>query len=250
MARVFLIALALGLASSFAPTSWTVSTRVDGVVRRSPTSNRRLRGDALGGLKWPWASKKEGADGEGATDDITNTPLFLKRKLDVLAKEADGLDDDVAAVEAAAAEEVEEWGPQIDRMKAEFDAVKKRTVAARKMAVSVETAGVLDQLLPVTDNFDRALAFRAKGDAESPGAQAIVDRYAGPVAEALDAAFAGLGATKIDEVGVAFDPSIHEAAMAAPDDEVPPDHVTKVFQYGMKVGDRLIRPATVVVSEG
>ena len=38
--------------------------------------------------------------------------------------------------------------------------------------------------------------------------------------------------------------------MTAPDDEIPADHVQKVFQYGMKVGDRIIRPATVVVSEG
>ena len=52
------------------------------------------------------------------------------------------------------------------------------------------------------------------------------------------------------QVGVPFDPAIHEAAMTAPDFDVPADHVQKVFQCGFKVGERLIRPATVVVSEG
>ena len=85
---------------------------------------------------------------------------------------------------------------------------------------------------------------------DAPGVAAIADRYATDVASALAGAFEELGAVKIDEVGAAFDPAIHEACMTAPDDEIPADHVQKVFQYGMKVGDRLIRPATVVVSEG
>ena len=49
-------------------------------------------------------------------------------------------------------------------------------------------------------------------------------------------------------MGVPFDPTIHEAAMTDFDADAEPDHVIKVFQYGVKVGDRLIRPATVVVS--
>ena len=65
---------------------------------------------------------------------------------------------------------------------------------------------------------------------------------------AFDEAFKELGAEKIDEVGVPFDPTIHEAAMTDFDENAEPDTVIKVFQYGVKVGDRLIRPATVVVS--
>ena len=74
------------------------------------------------------------------------------------------------------------------------------------------------------------------------------DFHTGPVAAAFDEAFKELGAEKIDEVGVPFDPTIHEAAMTDFDADAEPDHVIKVFQYGVKVGDRLIRPATVVVS--
>ena len=74
------------------------------------------------------------------------------------------------------------------------------------------------------------------------------DFHTGPVAAAFDEAFKELGAEKIDEVGVPFDPTIHEAARTDFDADAEPDHVIKVFQYGVKVGDRLIRPATVVVS--
>lgn len=122
-------------------------------------------------------------------------------------------------------------------------------VVERGTRKRVARAPQVDQLLGATDNFDRAVQFR-KSKTEADGVQKIVDRYVGPVAEAVDEAFNELGAVKVGEVGVPFDPAIHEAAMTAPDDDVPADHVQKVFQCGFKVGDRLVRPATVVVSEG
>mmetsp|Transcript_5611 Transcript_5611/g.16564 ORF Transcript_5611/g.16564 Transcript_5611/m.16564 type:complete len:220 (-) Transcript_5611:39-698(-) len=137
-----------------------------------------------------------------------------------------------------------------DAEKAEFEAVKKRTADARAMALTVERADVLDKILGATDNFDRAvMASKAQASA-SEGAAAVAARYTGEVADAFAEAFKSLNAEKIDEVGVPFDPMVHEAAMTAPDDEIPADHVQKVFQYGLKVGERLVRPATVVVSEG
>ena len=158
------------------------------------------------------------------------------------------LDVDIAAAEAKKAANWDEWGSQIENMRNEFSAVKKRTQEARTRAEAVERAGVLDQLLGPIDNFDRAIvAQKTRADA-SEGVQKVVDRYTGPVAAAFDAAFEELGAEKIDEVGVPFDPTIHEAAMTDFDENAEPDTVIKVFQYGVKVGDRLIRPATVVVS--
>jgi len=206
-------------------------------VRRAPV----VRG------RWPWSPK---ASGDEAGDDITNSPVFLEKKETVLQKELEQLDKDIAAAEAAKAEAWEEWGPQIEKMKAEFEAVKKRTADARAMALTVERADVLDKILGATDNFDRAvMASKAQASA-SEGAAAVAARYTGEVADAFAEAFKSLNAEKIDEVGVPFDPMVHEAAMTAPDDEIPADHVQKVFQYGLKVGERLVRPATVVVSEG
>ena len=253
MARSGVVFCVAAVATAYSPHAYTKLTRVGGAVRRSPGLNRRLSGDVLH-VRWPWSSQKAG-DGEGEgegeggekNDDITNSPVFLKKKLEVLGKELSQLDADIADAEQRKEEAWAEWGPQIEKMKEEFSGVKKRAGAARQMAETVERAGVLDQLLDVTDNFDRALMVK-RGDA--PGVAAIAEGYSTEVKDALAGAFEALGAVKIDEVGVAFDPSVHEAAMTAPDDEIPADHVQKVFQYGMKVGDRLIRPATVVVSEG
>ena len=230
-----LLATTAAMASAYAPTGW----------RPSRVSRGALRPTAPVHVRLPWRHKAEA--GGGDNDDITNSPVFLAKKLEVLEKELGTIDDDIAAVEAQRADAWAEWGGQIEGMKKEFDAVKKRTQDARKMAETVERVAVLDQLLGVTDNFDRALAVPRD---DAPGVAAIADRYATDVASALAGAFEELGAVKIDEVGAAFDPAIHEACMTAPDDEIPADHVQKVFQYGMKVGDRLIRPATVVVSEG
>ena len=219
----------LACAAAFAPAPRTKARLVDRQVR------------------WPWQKKTQAEEGEGG-DDITNSPVFLQKKVGVLQNELKQLDVDIAAAEAKKAANWDEWGSQIENMRNEFAAVKKRTQEARTRAEAVERAGVLDQLLGPIDNFDRAIvAQKTRADA-SEGVQKVVDRYTGPVAQAFDEAFEELGAEKIDETGVPFDPTIHEAAMTDFDADAEPDTVIKVFQYGVKVGDRLIRPATVVVS--
>ena len=101
----------------------------------------------------------------------------------------------------------------------------------------------MDQLLGPIDNFDRAIvAQKTRADA-SEGVQKVVDQVHGSRGRGLRRGLQELGARrsteKIDEVGVPFDPTIHEAAMTDFDENAEPDTVIKVFQYGVKVGDRL-----------
>merc|ERR1719486_832260 len=181
-----------------------------------------------------WQPAVFATDPSEELDDITNSPVFLQKKVGVLQNELKQLDADIAAAEAKKAANWDEWGSQIENMRNEFAAVKKRTQEARTRAEAVERAGVLDQLLGPIDNFDRAIvAQKTRADA-SEGVQKVVDRYTGPVAAAFDAAFEELGAEKIDETGVPFDPTIHEAAMTDFDADAEPDTVIKVFQYGVK----------------
>ena len=131
-------------------------------------------------MRWPWQKKTQAEEGEGG-DDITNSPVFLQKKVGVLQNELVQLDKDIAAAEAKKAENWDEWGSQIENMRNEFSAVKKRTQEARTRAEAVERAGVLDQLLGPIDNFDRAIvAQKTRADA-SEGVQKVVDRYTGPV---------------------------------------------------------------------
>ena len=131
-------------------------------------------------VRWPWQKKTQAEEGEGG-DDITNSPVFLQKKVGVLQNELVQLDKDIASAEAKKAENWDEWGSQIENMRNEFAAVKKRTQEARTRAEAVERAGVLDQLLGPIDNFDRAIvAQKTRADA-SEGVQKVVDRYTGPV---------------------------------------------------------------------
>ena len=131
-------------------------------------------------VRWPWQKKQQAEEGEGG-DDITNSPVFLQKKVGVLQNELKQLDVDIAAAEAKKQENWDEWGSQIENMRNEFAAVKKRTQEARTRAEAVERAGVLDQLLGPIDNFDRAIvAQKTRADA-SEGVQKVVDRYTGPV---------------------------------------------------------------------
>jgi molecular chaperone GrpE (heat shock protein) len=153
--------LALAATSAFAPVPHTTKT----------TTTRQVR--------WPWQKKQQAEEGEGG-DDITNSPVFLQKKVGVLQNELVQLDKDIAAAEAKKAENWDEWGSQIENMRNEFAAVKKRTQEARTRAEAVERAGVLDQLLGPIDNFDRAIvAQKTRADA-SEGVQKVVDRYTGP----------------------------------------------------------------------
>ena len=152
----------LACASAFAPAPRTKQRLVDRQVR------------------WPWQKKQQAEEGEGG-DDITNSPVFLQKKVGVLQNELVQLDKDIAAAEAKKQENWDEWGSQIENMRNEFAAVKKRTQEARTRAEAVERAGVLDQLLGPIDNFDRAIvAQKTRADA-SEGVQKVVDRYTGPV---------------------------------------------------------------------
>ncbi|MBX7558049.1 nucleotide exchange factor GrpE, partial [Streptomyces sp. tea 10] len=56
------------------------------------------------------------------------------------------------------------------------------------------------------------------------------------------------GLTRIGEVGEVFDPTVHEAVLQQPTDEVEPDHVSMVLRSGFRVGARVVRAAQVAVA--
>lgn len=122
----------------------------------------------------------------------------------------------------------------------------KARVERDAAAVHFETRmKLVSELLPVLDDFDRAIAAaRANGDAPSvvEGMQ-LVHRHLARVME-------GYGLQRFDAVGAAFDPVIHDAMnMVAVED--PRQHRVVVAQYqpGYMFGDRVIRPAKVVVGK-
>ena len=131
------------------------------------------------------------------------------------------------------------------RKLAEFDNFHKRT--EREKADLRRTAGeeVVRELVPVLDNFERALLHTGDGDAERGAFGLGVEMIAKQLRETLER----LGLEVISPaVGELFQPEVHEALQSAPSDDHPPGSVLVVHAKGYRFGGRLVRPALVVVA--
>ncbi|MDD5198605.1 MAG: nucleotide exchange factor GrpE [Terrimicrobiaceae bacterium] len=142
-------------------------------------------------------------------------------------------------------EDLEKFKDLYLRSKADLDNYKKRTAREREDAIRYANIALLDRLLPVLDNFDLGLdAARQSGDAEG------ILQGMSMVQKQLHDFLRDSGAEAIDAVGAPFDPNFHEAIGHEPSAEVAEGTVLRQVRRGYKLRDRLLRPATVIVSKG
>ncbi len=144
--------------------------------------------------------------------------------------------------------EVTEFKDRHLRLAAEYDNFRKRAARERTELADRAQAALAVRLLDVLDDLDRLVAEGAGGDSTQVVQQALVliDKK---LRKELEAA----GLERIDPVGEAFDPSLHEAVAVLPPPEPARDHtVSATFQVGYRFKGSLIRPARVQVytSEG
>jgi molecular chaperone GrpE len=133
---------------------------------------------------------------------------------------------------------------QLLRVAADFDNFRKRS---RKDVEQAERRGkeeILRELLPVIDNLERAVE-AARGATEVDGIVQGVEM----VLKLFEDTASRIGLERIESVGERFDPSLHDAFQQQESDEHPPGTIMAQYQAGYRLGDRLIRPATVVVSK-
>jgi molecular chaperone GrpE len=138
--------------------------------------------------------------------------------------------------------ERDEYLDALQRLKAEFENYKKRMARDQGDLVARASERLVKQLLPVLDDLERALV--AAEDHE----EAKLEEGVALVHRALADALAREGLVEVDTEGT-FDPHTQEALLAQPSDE-PEGAVIQVLQKGYKLGDRVLRPARVVVSAG
>ena len=126
------------------------------------------------------------------------------------------------------------------RMQAEFDNARKRAERERVEYRDYATGAVVEQFLPVLDNF--ALALGAEGSAEQlrSGVQLIVKQ--------MEDVLRQMQVTPVPSVGEVFDPRVHEALGTVERDDIPDHHVAEEIRRGYKLKDRLLRPAMVRVA--
>ncbi|MGV0798465.1 nucleotide exchange factor GrpE, partial [Mycolicibacterium elephantis] len=122
----------------------------------------------------------------------------------------------------------------LQRVKAEYDNYRKRTLRDQQVIAERSKAAVLTELLPVLDDLDRA---RSHGDLESGPFKAVADKLIGILE--------GLGLSGFGDEGEEFDPELHEAVQHEGDGTHP--IVGNVMRRGYKVGDLVLRHAMVGV---
>ena len=130
------------------------------------------------------------------------------------------------------------------RTLAEFDNYRRRMQRDLVQAREWGAAEVLGEMLEVVDTFDRALEHAEEGG-DVPATFLEGMRL---VARGLHEILERRGVTRIVARGEPFDPELHEALTAVPSEEAAPNTVLQEIQTGWRLGDRVLRPAKVVVS--
>jgi molecular chaperone GrpE len=155
-----------------------------------------------------------------------------------LAAEPEGPSAEGLAAQLAAAQvERDQLLDRLARLQAEFDNARKRQEREKQDFRDYATGSVVEQFLPVLDNF--ALALNSKGTAEQlrAGVELIVKQ--------MDEVLRGLSVTTIPTVGQEFDPRVHEALGSVERDDLPDHSVAEEIRKGYKIRERMLRPAMV-----
>lgn len=129
---------------------------------------------------------------------------------------------------------------RVARLQAEFENARKRAERERLEFRDYATGNVVEQFLPVIDNFE--LALKSSGSAEQmrSGVELIVKQ--------MGEVLAKMQVTPVATVGEPFDPRLHEALGSVDRDDIPDQHVAEEIRRGYKVRDKLLRPALVRVA--
>ena len=129
---------------------------------------------------------------------------------------------------------------RVARLQAEFENARKRAEREKAEYRDYATGAVVEQFLPVLDNF--GLALKADGSAEQlrHGVELIVKQ--------MEEVLRQLQVSPIATVGEEFDPRLHEALGSVERDDLPDQHVAEEIRRGYKLRERLLRPAMVRVN--
>lgn len=126
------------------------------------------------------------------------------------------------------------------RLMAEYDNFRKRSAKEKLDSYSDATSKTIADILPIYDNFERALQSETSDENFKKGIEMIFNQFSETLKK--------LGIEVINPVGEEFDPNIAQAINQVEDESLGENTVAQVFQKGYKIGDKVIRYAMVVVA--
>jgi molecular chaperone GrpE len=155
-----------------------------------------------------------------------------------------GLVEEPAAVELPSPEAFAELKAERDnlldrlaRLQAEFDNARKRQEREKQEFRDYATGSVVEQFLPVIDNFALALGANASAEQLRTGVELIVKQ--------MDETLRTLNVQAVPTIGQQFDPRVHEALGTVERDDLPDHSVAEEIRKGYRIRERLLRPALV-----
>ena len=166
---------------------------------------------------------------------------------DVTGESSDGgeevPDEGQSEVEPTPEEQIADWRERAIRAAADLENFRKRMEREKREARCYANQALLEELLPVLDNFQMGLQ-AASADAES-----MIYRGMEMVQKQLDEFLSRQGVEEIPAEDTVFDPAVHEAVCQEECGDVEEGMILRVVRRGYRMSERLLRPANVVVAK-
>lgn len=155
--------------------------------------------------------------------------------------DAEIVDEDGNVEEELPNDDDNEYKEKYQRLLADFTNFKKREEKARTDFKKFASSNLIEELLPVLDNFDRALKDQ---DSEDSFVQGIM-----MTRDSLWKVLEKEGLEEIESDGVEFDPNFHHAFQTEENEDFKSNYIIETYQKGYKLNDRVIRPSMVKVAK-
>ncbi|MBR3320795.1 MAG: nucleotide exchange factor GrpE [Exiguobacterium sp.] len=173
------------------------------------------------------AQTEENESTESNEDEVLNAEIVEK------SSEGTDLEKEIEALKASEL-----------RIRADFDNFRRRTNEENAKRVKFASQSVIEKLIPLIDNFERALQVNATSE-DAKQIQSGVEMIYRQLLDVLNSEQVEV----IEAVGQPFDPNFHQAVMQEPSDEFESGIVTMELQKGYTMHGRVIRPSMVKVAE-
>ncbi|CAL9196143.1 unnamed protein product [Musa hybrid cultivar] len=177
---------------------------------------------------------------------LANNDLSKVSEIEAFLQSIEDEKNSLSTKIAALAEESSAERVRVLRISADFDNFRKRTERERLSLMTNVQGEVIENLLPVLDNFERA---KSQIKVETQVEEKINSSYQSIYKQFLEI-LTSLGVEAVETVGSSFDPLFHEAIMHEESMEFEEGIIIQEFRKGFKLGERLLRPSMVKVSAG
>lgn len=173
---------------------------------------------------------------ETDTDSVPENETSAAEEAAENTEADDALSEEIESLKAQLAEEQEKY----KRLDAEYYNYRQRSLKEKQEAANDAKAAAVEEILSVTDNFERALAAETSDESYKKGVDMIFRQFCDILGK--------LGVEEIEAMNCPFDPNVHHAVNQTEDENFGENMVCAVFQKGYKLGGKVIRPAMVSVA--